>query len=207
MLNAYTLFLGLNLKIRSNFLSWKKVRTTSWKYVTNKSRTHDVRMLLTLSTVNERKCIFSSCFRESKTLSECRTLDGKLNSLRKPKSSPVASSLWSLVSEAALTKLSVGHIPSQVGPRTDVQLAQSSFSNWKHTDECVHVRRRKDLDDLKKRSYTDGLTSATLMFCLRPRGASKNSCSLAPVFTCSSLPVHKHVSTYIQHGILSILAC
>lgn len=47
------------------------------------------------------------------------------------------------------------------------------------------------------------LTSATLMFCLRPRGASKNSCSLAPVFTCSSLPVevahesltppHRHV--------------
>lgn len=66
------------------------------------------------------------------SLTDRLTLDGKLNSLRKPKSSPVASSLRSLVSEAALTKLSVGHIPSQVGPRTDVQLAQSSFSNWEH---------------------------------------------------------------------------
>ncbi len=74
---------------------------------------------------------------------ECLTLDGKLNSLRKPKSSPVASSLWSLVSEAVLTKLSVGHTPSQVGPRTDVQLAHSSFSNWKHTNKCVNVQAWK----------------------------------------------------------------
>lgn len=57
------------------------------------------------------------------------TRDGKLNSLRKPKSSPLARSFRSLLSDVALTKLSVGHIPSQVRPRTDVQLAQSSFSN------------------------------------------------------------------------------
>lgn len=32
------------------------------------------------------------------------------------------------------------------------------------------------------------LTSQFLMVCGFPRGASKNSCSLAPVLTCSSLP-------------------
>lgn len=70
------------------------------------------------------------------------TLDGKLNSFRKPKSSPVASSLPSLVSEVALTMLSVGHIPSQVGPKTEVQLAQSSFSNWKHINKYVGEKSR-----------------------------------------------------------------
>lgn len=58
------------------------------------------------------------------------TRDGKLNSFRKPKSSPVAKSFRSLLSDAAFTELSDGQIPSQVGPTTDVQVAQSSFSNW-----------------------------------------------------------------------------
>lgn len=41
------------------------------------------------------------------------------------------------------------------------------------------------------------LTSCKLMFCLRPRGASKNSCSLAPVLTCSSLPERSQPSSDI----------
>lgn len=77
-------------------------------------------MQLTSSTLREQQYVLTS---------DRLTLDGKLNSFRKPKSSPVASSLPSLVSEAALTRLSVGHIPSQDGPRTEVQLAHSSFSN------------------------------------------------------------------------------
>lgn len=61
------------------------------------------------------------------------TLQGKLNSLMKPKSSPVASNFLSLVSEEALTKLSVGQIPSHVAPRTDVHVAHSTFSNCTNT--------------------------------------------------------------------------
>lgn len=83
------------------------------------------------------------------------TRDGKLNSLTKPKSSPVARSFWSLVSEAAFTKLNDGHIPSQVGPRTDVQVAQSIFSNWtqkQHYDlrEQTPLRKQRNmLSDLR----------------------------------------------------------
>lgn len=52
------------------------------------------------------------------------------------------------------------------------------------------------------RAVTALLTSATLMFCRRPRGASKNSCSLVPVFTCSSLPVEvTHDSLKLQPAV------
>jgi len=68
------------------------------------------------------------------------TLDGKLKSFRKPRSSPVASSAPSLESEAAFTKLSGGQIASQLGPRTEVQLAQSSFSDWNHKQVDLQMR-------------------------------------------------------------------
>lgn len=115
------------------------------------------------------------------------TLQGKLNSLMKPKSSPVASNFLSLVSEEALTKLSVGQIPSHVAPRTDVHVAHSTFSNYTNTHagctlDCIR------LSNPDTHLYFFPCTSAMEMFCLRPRGASKNNCSLAPVFTCSNLP-------------------
>lgn len=74
------------------------------------------------------------------------------------------------------------------GPGGPVQLAQlqtnresgDAVREWQGEQE---VEQEADLP----------LTSATLMFCLRPRGASKNSCSLAPVFTCKSLPVDTHI--------------
>lgn len=42
-------------------------------------------------------------------------------------------------------------------------------------------------------------TSAVEMFCLRPRGASKNNCSLAPVFTCSNLPAVGYKNNWFIH--------
>ncbi len=115
----------------------------------------------------------------------CQTLQGKLKSLTKPKSSPVASSFLSLVSEEALTKLSVGQMPSQVGPSTDVHVAHSIFSNWAHTNTQL---RGDDAGVGDIYGCVQFFTSKLLIVCRLPRGASKNSCSLAPVLTWSSFP-------------------
>lgn len=133
-------------------------------------------------------CIFSTyVYTTSRRL--YFTLQGKLNSLMKPKSSPVASNFLSLVSEEALTKLSVGQIPSQVEPRTDVHVAHSTFSNYTHTHtHCSLASIWLNNPDIWAYIHIFFCTSAMEMFCLRPRGASKNNCSLAPVFTCSNLP-------------------
>lgn len=59
------------------------------------------------------------------------TFTGYENSFTNPKSSPVASSVPSFVRLAAfttVTSLCMGQIPSQVGPRTHVQVSHSIFS-------------------------------------------------------------------------------
>lgn len=62
------------------------------------------------------------------------------------------------------------------GPTGPVQLLKLETE-----DSCVCVQ-------MCQQEVGQQRTSRMLMFCLRPRGASKNSCSLAPVLTCSSLP-------------------
>lgn len=67
-----------------------------------------------------------------------------------------------------------------------------SVSGTKQTDSFtpLEIRWRRDIMNPSSSSSRSActLTSQFLMVCRFPRGASKNSCSLAPVLTCSSLP-------------------
>lgn len=83
------------------------------------------------------------------------------------------------------------------GPGGPVHLAQLQTNR----ESGNAVREWKDGQEVGQeveQEVDPRLTSATLMFCLRPRGASKNSCSLAPVFTCKSLPVYTHTQVLIS---------
>ena len=99
------------------------------------------------------------------------TLAGYRKSLTKPKSSAVARKRRSGDSEAALTSVTSllgGHTPSHVGPSTQVQVDQSNFS-------------------------ISGARSVIRF----PLGASKKSCSLAPVLTMRTLPLASQ-STWVM---------
>lgn len=59
----------------------------------------------------------------------------------------------SLVSEEALTMLSVGQIPSQVGPRTEVQVAQSTLPNCRQTERAATQSERGRTDRKRNRKW------------------------------------------------------
>lgn len=108
--------------------------------------------------------------------------------------------------------LSDGHIPSQVGPRTEVQVAQSSFPNCGHRNGRVRTRSeegRTGSGQLTDLGHADVLSPSSRSF--EEQLLFSSSVHLQE-FTCTHTHTHHHVPLAATRWrcftqLFNILAC